>query len=673
MYSSISCHVCHTLCKAIILLDHDWLEKAHSSSVLDIERNQESLCFQVQALEARSALSGGENESKWGFPMILHIFTDQLLGKRGIARETSQSNQVPEDVWSRLQVHQPIFSDPGSEECIKKIGGWLNTCENEHLRCLRAPKALQSDAFGLLTAKRVIDLGNPDNMYPKLVSTGNVVRRWTALSYCWGGRNSFVTTKANVVQREESIPWASIPATFKDAMALTHRLGIRYIWIDAVCIIQDSQEDWLAEAEKMGNIYQDARFVIAADGAPNSDSGIFTTRQRHSLAIDVDLSHHQTSHGRQKIFVERGSSQDFTSHQPEPSQWHTGAFLRHSVLESNSRALNKRWLNPTLRRAWCFQERLLATRIVHFTAAELIWECKTKIDCECGIRRSSGNTLKQNLDNTLEKLAAPDHAKLASSRITASKMWWNLVTEYSWCNITFRSDRLPAISAMARLFPTLGTYWEGMWHQELPLSLLWKEEFLEDPDIQPPLQNEKPNAPSWSWASALYPIQEPDWSHDQVTTEVINGTAPFLADPKTYGQMFDRSLHLKGPVLPGVLRYITDSWFRKPMIQLKIVLGDGNTAPGMDFESSRLKFHANHNLKFDEKQGAITEVDVICLAIKFSLSTEYGRVFDCLVFRLSTPEGTKEIAYSRVGTATYIDSSVESESMFGQISELKIV
>lgn len=71
MYSSISCHVCHTLCKAIILLDHDGLEKAHSSSVLNIERNQGTLCFQVQAIEARSGISEGRNESKWGFPMIL--------------------------------------------------------------------------------------------------------------------------------------------------------------------------------------------------------------------------------------------------------------------------------------------------------------------------------------------------------------------------------------------------------------------------------------------------------------------------------------------------------------------------------------------------------------------------------------------------------------------------
>lgn len=172
-------------------------------------------------------------------------------------------------------------------------------------------------------------------------------------------------------------------------MTLTHRLGIRYIWIDAVCIIQDSVADWRMKASKMGNIYQNAYLVIAADLAVSCDNGIYGRRERHSLAIDIDLSNSKQSHVKQQIFVEKGSSMDYTSQQPEPNEWHTGSILRHSVLESNSRTLNKRWTNPTLRRAWCFQERMLATRIIHFTAAEPIWEIKTKIDCECGPCKSS--------------------------------------------------------------------------------------------------------------------------------------------------------------------------------------------------------------------------------------------------------------------------------------------
>jgi hypothetical protein len=223
---------------------------------------------------------------------------------------------------------------------------------------------------------------------------------------------------------------------------------------------------------------------------------------------------------------------------------------------------------------------------------------------------------------------------------------------------------------MARLFPALGEYWEGMWRQELPLSLLWREEFIEDSDMQPPLENDKPTAPSWSWASALYPIQEPDWSHDQITSKVVDVKAPPSDEPKIYGQISDRSLRLRGPVLEGVLRYITDSFYKKPMIQLRILLEDGSTAPGMDFESSRLRFHADHNFKFDEKQSAMAEIEVKCLAIKSTISPEHGRVLDCLVLRLSAPE---EGAYVRVGLATYINSPVESESVFMRVAEVKIV
>lgn len=70
-------------------------------------------------------------------------------------------------------------------------------------------------------------------------------------------------------------------------MTLTHRLGIRYIWIDAVCILQDSVEDWRTEASKMGNVYQNAYLVIAADLAVSCDIGIFASRERHSLSIDL--------------------------------------------------------------------------------------------------------------------------------------------------------------------------------------------------------------------------------------------------------------------------------------------------------------------------------------------------------------------------------------------------
>ncbi len=134
---------------------------------------------------------------------------------------------------------------------------------------------------------------------------------WTALSYRWGGDSSFVTTESNIVERQEAIHWSSIPSTFQDAMELTHDLRIRYIWIDALCIIQDSPADWSAEASKMRSIYQNAQLVIAADITVSGSSGIFASRERYSIHVDVESGSSETSHVAQQVYAEKGSSKDY--------------------------------------------------------------------------------------------------------------------------------------------------------------------------------------------------------------------------------------------------------------------------------------------------------------------------------------------------------------------------
>lgn len=81
MFSSISCQVCHTLCQAIILLEQDWLKLRHSSSMLDIERRQSMLCFNVQSTEAGQEISIDRMKSRWSFPMVIHVFSQHELGE----------------------------------------------------------------------------------------------------------------------------------------------------------------------------------------------------------------------------------------------------------------------------------------------------------------------------------------------------------------------------------------------------------------------------------------------------------------------------------------------------------------------------------------------------------------------------------------------------------------
>lgn len=88
--------------------------------------------------------------------------------------------------------------------------------------------------------------------------------KYTALSYCWGKSQNFVTTIDNLEGMREKIPWEKLPLTIQDAILITRGLGIRYIWVDALCIIQDSPQDWRAESTKMAEIYGGSFLTISA-------------------------------------------------------------------------------------------------------------------------------------------------------------------------------------------------------------------------------------------------------------------------------------------------------------------------------------------------------------------------------------------------------------------------
>lgn len=74
------------------------------------------------------------------------------------------------------------------------------------------------------------------------------------------------------------IPWFELPKTFQEAIALTRKLGVRYLWIDSLCIIQDDHHGWEVESAKMATIYSLSYLTIAATHAADSQQGCFSTR-----------------------------------------------------------------------------------------------------------------------------------------------------------------------------------------------------------------------------------------------------------------------------------------------------------------------------------------------------------------------------------------------------------
>jgi len=166
------------------------------------------------------------------------------------------------------------------QNCLELSQRWIEQCRNQHLEC--------ETVYSNELPTRVLDLSDchgPVNLrlYEPSPSEG---AKYVALSYCWGKLGNLTTTMANIAGRKCGISWDLLPNSFRDAVTITRGLGMRYLWIDALCIIQDDKSDWEREAAKMGQVYENAFLTIAADGAEDPTRGILTSRSTDMVSTN---------------------------------------------------------------------------------------------------------------------------------------------------------------------------------------------------------------------------------------------------------------------------------------------------------------------------------------------------------------------------------------------------
>lgn len=184
-----------------------------------------------------------------------------------------------------------------SDEVLDMIKAWIQKCLHSHKYC--------SSHVGAELPTRVIDVGGTDSVGdPRLIlsedASKNEVKgfevdsRYVALSYCWGDREelkqrpSLVTTSATLRDHLRSLPLSRLPRTIVDAIVLTRRLGVCYLWVARLCIIQDCAEDWEIESSKMSAIYGGAFLTLAAAWGSSVHDGLFTVRPSN-IAESVEL------------------------------------------------------------------------------------------------------------------------------------------------------------------------------------------------------------------------------------------------------------------------------------------------------------------------------------------------------------------------------------------------
>lgn len=331
---------------------------------------------------------------------------------------------------------------------------------------------------------RVLDLGLPNSSkHPYLWETQGETGAYVALSHCWGGTKCLTTTTVNQSFHNSEIDIACLTTTFQDAIWVTRKMGLRYLWIDSLCILQDSRQDWQQESAKMGIIYRNARFTIAATSAENGEVGLFMERPQPTV-VPVRIPHLLTRQGR-------------------PCNVYFG-------LNCGSFGLTVE-KGPLQKRAWVIQERILSRRIIHYGREQIFLECQRSCIAEDGNDYLITGRLKQSLD--LRDYLGPERKDINNmEHISVGpiyRRWCLIIEDYMRRDLTKSKDKLPALSGLAKEIQkrTHDQYLAGFWREGLHLELLWTARF--DGILSHPPQY---RAPSWSWASVDGPIRWDDFS-----------------------------------------------------------------------------------------------------------------------------------------------------------------
>ncbi|TRX91753.1 hypothetical protein FHL15_007306 [Xylaria flabelliformis] len=438
-----------------------------------------------------------------------------------------------------------------NEKAITAINFWAKSCLTDH------PECQQIGPHGFIPT-RVIEVGTHGDETVRLVHSLNKTledKRYVALSHCWGGNmpQSAMTVQAVLDEHTKLIPLARLTNCFVDAIKITRRLGIPYIWIDSLCIIQDSSPDWEAEASAMAAIYTGAYVTISASGSSDGTKGCKIHNDEVPY-IDVPLNGGEL----------------------EPNN---KAQRRYRVCAWSTFSENHMDRDPLHSRGWCLQERELSPRVAHFSRDTVRWECRrrqaTLVFPWHDANSFLGHPRIFDYDDTGRR-----HPKLnptlngtvtGDGLLQAASEWFRLVKLYKTRNLTKELDILPGSGGIARVFAgfTPGEYHAGHFVSHGVVGLLWIAEARDQKKKQQnqPHRPQQYIAPSWSWASVIGPAS---WSWDMLLdkdrikelAEIIEMRTELQGQDR-FGKVKAGALKIKGQIRQLMVRSTSAFWLHE--------------------------------------------------------------------------------------------------------------
>jgi hypothetical protein len=416
----------------------------------------------------------------------------------------------------------PDISDTstGSSAAMSRIRAWLDICTTTHTRCKRG------DGRAPLLPTRVLNVGEKESKMSYLVRGKNRRGEYATLSHCWGGPNHrmFKTTDETLLERERGIDDEELPMTFRDAVQVCRAVGLKFLWIDSLCIIQDQahHEDWTKEAPKMGHTYGNSMLTIAASDAAHSNQGCFRDR-RGLLSWPCSI----LLFGQQR-FVSRDA-------------------IHYEFWGNAGDTIDRVPSLPLNNRAWVLQEQILSQRSLLFTNDRLVWCCTTM---------STNEKFPMGMDLRVQPNPDPpsDHLHEMHCILNAIEQnssyndpyacWDKIVQAFTARNLTFQDDRLPAIAGIAKRFATItnDTYHAGLWRRDLLNGMLWYSKSATAKETR---------APSWSWASVNCEIASVYLGPDAIPLlEIVEVVDPPTCTEHPFGATSMAMLRISGVLLP---------------------------------------------------------------------------------------------------------------------------
>lgn len=355
---------------------------------------------------------------------------------------------------------------------------------------------------------RLLDVGSTTEPCLRLVSmrsypqlqpaTANAfANRYAAISYCWGAKEDaekqLKTTTSTLQQHLLGIELQDMPQTIADAVELCRAIGLRYLWVDALCIIQDDDDDWTRESFEMSNIYANSLITFCVVTGASCAAG-FLERRHSPNTLQINFKSEMNSSVEGKLFLRmyKHPTQILTTKYTKMSAF--DGLIKDDILEVPE------WQHgnaPWFQRGWTYQESYFSKRKLLIGDDMVYMWHEDKIESMDGTRYQANDRLQLTLDAS------------ESSRQSSMNQWYDMVRSYVRRRLSYERDRLPALSGLARAvansFPDL-EYLGGLWRADLHRGLFWVSATTQNYEDYTTQRQSEYFAPSWSWASRPGPI-----------------------------------------------------------------------------------------------------------------------------------------------------------------------